>query len=129
MIIKYKLGREATTFELKGYIKDLRYINRNLKDVICIDYNPDNVKLTPLNTIIIPAFDGDVNDKELLQLVQFLKDMSKPNVKDVRKEIERWGNYKPQIKYYKANPKYSKLLPRESTVLDDEDIKAIVNKK
>eukprot|EP00340_Litonotus_pictus_P008862 CAMPEP_0170515350 /NCGR_PEP_ID=MMETSP0209-20121228/1791_1 /TAXON_ID=665100 ORGANISM="Litonotus pictus, Strain P1" /NCGR_SAMPLE_ID=MMETSP0209 /ASSEMBLY_ACC=CAM_ASM_000301 /LENGTH=251 /DNA_ID=CAMNT_0010799793 /DNA_START=436 /DNA_END=1194 /DNA_ORIENTATION=- len=118
MLIKYKLGREATRFELGGYVKDMRFLNRNLKNVICIDFHPNNTKYTPGNTVIIPEFNGDVNDKELLQLIQFLKDMAKPNVKDVREEIQKYGSYKPHIKYYKSIPKYRKLLPKEEKLAD-----------
>jgi len=113
MSIRYKLGKEATAWELSGYIKDLRYLNRNLSRVICIDYDINNVKYTPLNVIVIPEFNGDSNDKELLLLIQLLKDMSKSTVKDVRKMISTYGNYKPYLNYYKQNPRYHKLLPDE----------------
>jgi hypothetical protein len=39
--------------------------------------------------------------------------MAKPEVKDVRKELEKYGTFKPYINYYKANPKYRKMLPTE----------------
>ena len=128
MSITYKLGKEATAWEMSGYVKDLKCLNRNLSTVVCIDYDINNVKYTPSNVIIIPEFTGDSNDKELLQLTQFLKDLSKPNIKDVRRTIEKYGNYKPHLKYYKENPKYHKLLPKEGGMNDDEDIKAIRNK-
>lgn len=129
MAIAHQLGREATAWELSGYVKDLRCLNRNLKNVICVDYDPNNVKYTPTNTIIIPEFTGDSNDKELLQTIQFLKDLSKPNVKDVRSMITTLGSFKPHLKYYKANTKYHKLLPKESSLKDDEDIVAIRKEK
>ncbi len=128
MSITYKLGREATAWDLSGYIKDLRYLNRNLKNVILIDYDMNNAKNTPANVVIIPEFNGDINDKELPQIIQFLKDLSKPNVKDVRSVITKYGNYKPHLKYYKENPKYHKLLPSDN-LSDDADIKAIRSKK
>ena len=127
--IKYKLGNEATRLIKGKYVKDLRLLNRNLKNVICIDYDPENVKFTPFNTVIIPEYAGNVKDKELLPLVPFLMEMAKPNVKDVRNELEKYGNFRPHMKFYKANSKYHRMLPKEtSTVLDDEDIKAIQKK-
>jgi hypothetical protein len=39
--------------------------------------------------------------------------MAKPTVTDVRKEIEKVGNYRSHIKYYKMNTKYHKLVPQE----------------
>lgn len=71
--IKYKLGKEATRLEKGKYVKDLRSLNRNLKNVVVIDFDLENVKYTPLNAVIIPEFTGDTRDKELLNLIPFLK--------------------------------------------------------
>jgi import inner membrane translocase subunit TIM50 len=71
--IKYKLGKEATRLEKGKYVKDLRSLNRNLKNVVVIDFDLENVKYTPLNAVIIPEFTGDTKDKELLNLIPFLK--------------------------------------------------------
>lgn len=71
--IRYKLGKEATRWEKGRYVKDLRCLNRNLKNVVCIDFDPENVKYTPLNTIVIPEFNGDGKDRELLVAIPFLK--------------------------------------------------------
>ena len=123
------LGKEATAWEMGGAIKDLRYLNRNLKNVICIDFEPNSTKYTPDNTIIIPEFTGDVNDKELQSLIVFLKELSKPQVRDVREYIAKYGNVRPHLKFYKENPKYAKLLPKDVNLNDDEDIKAIRGSK
>ena len=116
MIVQHKLGREATFYKKGKYIKDLRYLNRNINKVVMLDVDPTNSENTPENVVIIPQFTGDTNDKELLQTIQFLKDLSKHEVKDVRKEIQKYGNFKPHINYYKSIPKYKKLLPRENSV-------------
>lgn len=129
MAISYKLGKEATAFEFTGYVKDLNCLNRPLRNVVCIDFDINNVKYNPSNTIIIPEFNGDPKDKELLQIVQFLKDLAKPNIKDVRQAITKYGNFKPHINYYKSNPKYHKLLPKENSMQDDEDIQSIRKSK
>jgi len=113
MMIRHKLGREATSFEIGSYVKNLNYLNRNLKNVVYVGSKKDEVKYNLENVVLIPEFTGDVNDKELLQSIQFLKDMAKPNVKDIRQEITKYGNFKPYIKYYKSIPKYKKLLSKE----------------
>jgi hypothetical protein len=57
--------------------------------------------------------------ENLLLSYHFLKvkmvnlEMAKPTVTDVRKEIEKFGNYRSHIKYYKVTPKYHKLVPAE----------------
>lgn len=64
--------------------------------------------------------------------------MSKPNVTDVTQELEKYGQYRPQLKYYKENPKYNSLLPKDvkSTVnliklqaiyKEDEDLREAVS--
>jgi import inner membrane translocase subunit TIM50 len=126
MNIRYKLGKEATKLEKGRYIKDLNYLNRDLKNVIVIDFDPLNVKYHPNNVIVIPEFQGDGTDRELVQSIVFLKEMAKPDVKDVRKEIEKYGNYKTYVNFYKSNPKYKKLLPKEDYIQDDPDLQEIV---
>jgi len=39
--------------------------------------------------------------------------MAKPNITDVRKELDKYGSFKPHIRYYKSNPKYEKLVPKD----------------
>jgi hypothetical protein len=129
MNIKYKIGKEATRMDKGKYVKDLNYLNRDLKNVIVIDYDPDHVKFHPSNAVIIPEFQGDGTDRELLQSIVFLKEIAKPDVKDVRKEIEKYGNFKPYINFYKSDPKYKKLLPREYVVKDDIDLQAVIKEK
>ena len=111
--IQHVLGRDATRYEKGNYVKDLRFLNRSMRKIICIDYDPEHVKYSLRNSIIIPKFDADPNDKELLQLVQFLKDMSSKKVTDVREELDKYGNFKPHINYYKTHKKYKNLLPPE----------------
>jgi import inner membrane translocase subunit TIM50 len=113
MNIRHKLGKEATCYENGKYVKDLRYINRNMRNVIVIDYDIENLNHDSYNTIILPKFSGDIYDQELLNIIPFLKEMAKPSVTDVRKEIEKLGNYRSHIKFYKLNKKYHQLVPPE----------------
>lgn len=129
VIINHALGKEATSWELGRTYKDLRYLNRNLANVVCIDFDPNSTKYTPDNTIIIPEFNGNNNDKELQLLTVFLKELSKPNVKDVRSIISKYGSVRTHISFYRNNPKYHKLVPKDTYLNDDEDIKAIRSSK
>lgn len=127
MNIRFKLGKEATRLENGKYIKDLRYLNRNLKNVIVVDFDLDNVKYTPYNAVIIPEFTGDVKDRELLNIIPFLKEMSKQNITDVPKELEKYGNFRPQLKFYKSNSKYHSLLPKDNIYKEDENFREAIN--
>lgn len=43
-------------------------------------------------------------------------EMAKKEVSDVRTEIEKYGNYKTYLNYYRSNPKYKALLPKDTEV-------------
>ena len=65
-------------------IKDLSYLNRDLRHVIIVDTNPNSYVLQKHNGIAIKPWDGDLNDAELLNLVPFLEAVFKEDVPDVR---------------------------------------------
>lgn len=54
------------------YIKDLSYLGRNLKEVIYIDFNEDNVPYHKENCIILPEWKGERDDRALIDLIPFL---------------------------------------------------------
>jgi import inner membrane translocase subunit TIM50 len=102
MNIRYKLGKEALRLVNGHYVKDLNFLNRDLRNVICIDYNPENVLFHQENLVLLPEFNGDGKDRELIQSIFFLKEMANPNVIDIRKELEKYGNYQPYINFNKS---------------------------
>ena len=65
-------------------IKDLSYLNRDLRHVIIVDTNPHSYRLQKYNGIAIKPWDGDLNDTELINLVPFLEAVFKEDVPDVR---------------------------------------------
>lgn len=54
MFLRGVLGRESMVWRDGSFVKDLRYLNRDLRKVIAIDRTRDNVKDQPNNTIILP---------------------------------------------------------------------------
>jgi hypothetical protein len=45
--------------------------------------------------------------------------MAKPSITDIRKEIEKLGNFRSHVKYYKMTPKYHRLVPAEVNFCDN----------
>ena len=86
-IIKYKLNRNHCLYYQGTYIKDLKVINRNIKDLIIIDNNPASYVLNQENGIPILSWFDNPNDKELMRLIPILKYLS--NVSDVRTIIKQ----------------------------------------
>ena len=52
-------GRECMVWHQGSYIKDPKYLNRDLKNVIFIDRDIENVKKSPYNAIILKEFHGE----------------------------------------------------------------------
>ncbi|KRX00168.1 HAD-like domain [Pseudocohnilembus persalinus] len=98
-IFSGRFGRESMVYDKGQHVKDLRYLNRDLSKVIVIDKNPEMLKYHTDNGIFLPKFEGDQNDKELLRLLPFIQYLGSPQVKDVRKEISKYGNYDPASQY------------------------------
>jgi len=106
-IFQGRFGNESLVFESGEYIKDLSYLNRDLKKVIIIDKDPRYLKKQPNNAIYLSEFKGDMADNELYELLPFLEckkgflggwsflDLAKPEVKDVQQEIVKYGNHNP----------------------------------
>jgi import inner membrane translocase subunit TIM50 len=91
MMLPGRFGREMTVLKNGKYIKDLSYLNRPVKEIIYIDFTDESVEYHKDNFIKVSEWDGDMNDRELYDLLPFLENLAmRPNV-DVRKEIEKVG--------------------------------------
>ena len=89
-VIKLRLNRSHCRHYQNIYIKDLKVINRNLKDMIIVDNNPESYLMNKENAIPILTWEDDPNDKELLKLIPVLKYLA--NVDDVRIDINKIVN-------------------------------------
>jgi len=85
--IMWPLGREATKYEGGEYVKDLSYLNRDLKKTLIIDTHAPHAKNQPENAIILPKWSGDPKDthtKDLVALIPFLEYVATMGIDDVR---------------------------------------------
>lgn len=72
--IQFKLFRESTKFMNNSYVKDLTYMNRDLKKIIVIDWDENAFQLQPRNALHrLKKWNGDENDTDLVFLASFLK--------------------------------------------------------
>jgi len=95
-----RLGRESTLLKNGQYIKDLSYLNRDIKDIIYLDFDDSKVQFHPDNALILPKWEGDRNDRELYDIMPFLEskrtiltvaDLGQQYGQDARKEIQKYG--------------------------------------
>ena len=77
------------------YIKDLKKINKELRNIVFIDNNTISFKLQEKNGIPIKSWYGDYEDLELYKLIPILKNLS--GFYDVRVEISKFVQNKTFI--------------------------------
>ncbi|KAF8249528.1 NIF-domain-containing protein [Wilcoxina mikolae CBS 423.85] len=86
--IMFPLFRAHTRYVDGKYVKDLNYLNRDLSKVIMVETNPDAWSANPDNTIKLPPWKGDANDRDLVALIPFLEYIAAMGVADVRPIIK-----------------------------------------
>ncbi|KAL2104732.1 hypothetical protein VUR80DRAFT_9759 [Thermomyces stellatus] len=87
-MIMFPLFREATKYKDGEFVKDLSYLNRDLNKVIILDTNKAHVSAQPENAIILPKWNGDPKDTELVSLIPFLEYIHTMQYDDVRKVLK-----------------------------------------
>ena len=98
--ISFRLFREHCTSSGNFFIKDLRKVNRNLKDVILIDNNPISYLYNKDNGIPILTWHSIKSDNELIKLIPLLEYLSQcDDVRNVIKKVIN-GNF---INYHEVN--------------------------
>ena len=87
-VIKKRLFREDCCIGATGkFIKDLKVLNMNLKDLILVDNNPISYSYNICNGVPIKTWHFDKTDQELIKLIPVLQFLS--NVNDVRDYIPK----------------------------------------
>ena len=97
--IKFRLYREHCFFINGVYIKELKKLNRNLKDVIIVDNSPIAYAFDSVNGLPIKSWYEDKKDSDLFNIQRLLEFLAKTD--DVRKYIELFVESN-EIKYEKA---------------------------
>lgn len=97
-IISGRIGHESTLLKEGRYIRDLSYMNRDIKDIVCIEFDPEKFYYHQDNVIKIPEWTGDSLDRELIDLIPFLEHLAQPGL-DVRRELQKFGKENPVSKF------------------------------
>ena len=97
--IKYRLYRENCTFMNGIYVKDLKKLNRNLKDLIIVDNSPLAYSFDIENGLPIKTWYEDKNDIELYKINSILEFLA--NTNDVRNYIKKFVK-RNEINYEEA---------------------------
>ena len=84
----YRFYREHCTLINGIFVKDLKRLNRDLKNVIIVDNSPLSYAFNHENGFPITSWYDDKNDTELIDIIPILEFLSRVN--DVRKIISRF---------------------------------------
>ena len=75
----FRLFREHCTLINTAFVKDLKKLGRDLKDIIIVDNSPISYALNPDNGIPILSWFDDKNDRELYNIMPILEFLSYVN--------------------------------------------------
>lgn len=84
------LHRDFCRKTSKGYVKDISQLGRKSEKLIILDHEPVAFSLQPQNGIRIKPFEGDEGDRELFDLIEFLK-AAAISQEDTRAYITKFG--------------------------------------
>ena len=84
----FRLFREHCTLINTSFVKDLKKLGRDLKDIVIVDNSPISYALNPENGIPILSWFDDKNDRELYNITPILEFLA--DVDDVREYIRKF---------------------------------------
>lgn len=84
------LHRDFCKKKRNHYVKDISKLGRKMDKVLILDHDREAFKLQPENGIVIRPFEGDPNDSELVDLLDFLKAAATSNM-DLRQFVGKFG--------------------------------------
>ena len=130
---KFRLFREHCCSFNNGFTnsftKDLKKLDRDMKNLIIIDNNPKSYMLNKENGVPIKTWVEDINDRELYKLIPYLIFLGNENIKDVRPFLKQVnsGNTLNYDKFDKIISKYN--IDNERKKEDENSNKNLINKK
>lgn len=99
----YKLFRDSTEFVDGHHVKNLDLLNRDLRKVIAVDWNPHSVSKNRENALILPRWNGDDTDRTLVDLAVFLRTIAVNGVDDVREVMMYYSQFDDPIEAFNQN--------------------------
>ncbi len=85
-IFSGRFGHEHTLLKDGHYVKDLSYMNRDVNKIVVLEVDDEKVGYHRDNVIKLPLWEGDKDDRALVDLLPFLEHLAKPQ-HDVKTEL------------------------------------------
>ncbi|KAH9509089.1 Mitochondrial import inner membrane translocase subunit TIM50 [Bulinus truncatus] len=120
--IMYRLYRDATRYMDGHHVKDLSCLNRDLSRIIMLDCNPESVKLQRPNAFVLKKWQGEEDDKTLIELAHFLKTIAASGVDDVRPVLDYYNKFDDPLAAFRENQR--KLQEEEEARASQQKLEA-----
>lgn len=114
--ISYRLFKDSTKYIKGTHVKELNQLGRDMRRVIHIDWNEDTCQTSPQNCFIMKKWDGDSNDKTLLELSDFIKEIANLGVDDVRPVLKYYSQFDDPMAKFKDNQRKADEMKAQGAV-------------
>ncbi|KAI9888727.1 MAG: mitochondrial inner membrane protein required for protein import [Vezdaea aestivalis] len=113
-IVMWRLCREATRYTNGENVKDLSFLNRDPSKIVMLDTSKAHTSAQPKNAIILPKWEGDPNDKELVSFIPFLEYLATLGGSDTRKVLASFQDTHIPTEYAARENRARNMLRRQS---------------
>lgn len=103
--ISYRLFKDSTKYIKGTHVKELNQLGRDMKKVIHVDWNEAACQTSPQNCFILPKWNGDSNDRTLVELSDFMREIAKLGVEDVRPVLKYYSQFDDPLAKFQENQK------------------------
>lgn len=103
-------------------------LNRDLKKVIYIDFDPKSFQLNPENVLRVPKWDGDMSDTALVDLAELLKTIHLSDAEDVRPTLQYYSQFDDPAKEFRRRAQYLAEQQEKKYQQDETGIKKYAGK-
>jgi len=101
--IMYRLFKDATRYTENHHVKDLNCLNRDLSKVIMVDWSDKSVQLNPRNQLKIKKWDGNDDDRSLVDLAMLLRAVATSGVGDIREVMDFYRQFDDPLEAFREN--------------------------
>lgn len=114
--VSYRLFKDSTKYINGTHVKELNQLGRDMKRVIHLDWNEEACQTSPENCFILKKWDGDSSDKVLVEISEFIAEISKLDVDDVRPVLKYYSQFEDPLGKFKENQRKADEMKAQGTV-------------
>lgn len=101
--ISYRLFKDSTKYTKGTHIKELNQLGRDMKRVIHLDWNEKACETSPHNCFVLKKWEGNSDDKTLVELSDFIREIANMGVEDVRPVLKHYSQFDDPLEKFKEN--------------------------